>query len=218
MEVVCGHCSRRFKISDEKLPSGKTIATACPKCKNKIVIHAPQKHEHTGEGSKPASDDIVEGSYDASEKPFDFVEKEGKTALVCESDSTVKKAIFSALSSMQYHVTDARDISDALRCMRYHVYDLVLVDESFGSEDPGKNDILTYLRRLPMEIRRKIFVTLISGRYRTFDNMMAFKHSVNLILNVENADAAEKILVRAIADNDLFYRVFKDSLKSTGRI
>jgi hypothetical protein len=69
-----------------------------------------------------------------------------------------------------------------------------------------------------MDIRRNIFVTMISSRFHTMDNMMTFNKSVNLIINIKNIDDIDKILQRGIADNEFFYRVFRESLKKTGQI
>jgi len=69
-----------------------------------------------------------------------------------------------------------------------------------------------------MSIRRNIFVTLITNRFRTMDNMAAFNKSVNLIINLKNINEIEKILRRGVADNEVFYRVFKESLIKTGRV
>jgi hypothetical protein len=47
--------------------------------------------------------------------------------------------------------------------------------------------------------------------------MMAFNKSVNIIINTKNILDAEKILKRAITENDMFFRVFNESTKETGR-
>jgi len=221
MDIVCEHCQSKFKVPDEKIPAGKVVSLPCPKCKNKITVGAAPKPEAAASAVKKdesAVGDLHGDTYDASDKPFDFVEEEGKTALICESDDAIKKSIKSSLEKMEYHITDAKDIRDALRNMRYHVYDVILVDESFDTEDPDKNGVLEYLEVLSMSIRRNIFVILISQRYRTMDNMMAFNKSVNMVLNVKNIVDIEKILVRGIADNDFFYRVYKETQKKLGKI
>ena len=102
--------------------------------------------------------------------------------------------------------------------MRYHVYDLVVVDESFDTKNPDSNGVLIYLERLGMSVRRNIFVAMISSRYRTMDNMMAFHASVNLIINIKNIEDVGKILSRGITDTELFYRIYKENLKETGRV
>jgi hypothetical protein len=68
-----------------------------------------------------------------------------------------------------------------------------------------------------MTVRRKIFVAMISDRYRTMDNMMSFNASVNLIVNTKNIEDIGKILSRGITDTEMFYRIYKESLKESGR-
>jgi hypothetical protein len=69
-----------------------------------------------------------------------------------------------------------------------------------------------------MATRRNMFVAMVSDRFRTMDNMMSLNKSVNLIINVKNVDDIGKILSRGITDSEYFYRVFKESLKETGKI
>ena len=221
MDIVCEHCKSKFKVPDEKIPAGKTVSLPCPKCKNKITLGAAQKPEAAAAEAKKDAfplDNVQGDAYDASEKPFDFVEEEGKTALVCESDSAIKQIVISALEKMEYHITDAKDSRDAIRNMRYHVYDVILVDESFDTTNPDQSGVLGYLERLPMSVRHSIFVTLISQRYRTMDNMVAFNKSVNMLLNVKNIGDIEKILTRGVADNDVFYRTYKETQKKLGKV
>jgi hypothetical protein len=68
-----------------------------------------------------------------------------------------------------------------------------------------------------MSARRDIYVTMISSQYRTMDQMMAFRHSVNLIVNSKNIDDIGKIIQRGLTDHEFFYRVFKDTLTEVGR-
>jgi hypothetical protein len=102
--------------------------------------------------------------------------------------------------------------------MRYHVYDLIVINESYDTKNPESNGVLIYLERLSMAVRRKIFVAMISSRYRTMDNMMAFHASVNLIINIKNIADIGKILSRSITDTEMFYRVFTESLKEADRV
>jgi hypothetical protein len=98
------------------------------------------------------------------------------------------------------------------------VYDLIVVNESFDTKNPESNGVLIYLERLSMTVRRKIFVAMVSSRYRTMDNMMAFHASVNLIVNIKNIEDIGKILSRGITDTQLFYSVYKETLKESGRV
>ncbi len=221
MEITCDKCQSKFKISDEKLPAGKTAALKCPKCKEKIMV-GPILQGNEKEEKKIAEptvhEEIQAEDYDAADKPFDFIEEEGKTALVCESDPGVKEKITAALRSMEYHITEAESGRDALKKMRYHVYDLIMVDEEFDTADPDSNGILIYLERLNINIRRSIFVVLITNRFRTLDSMMAFNKSVNMVIHINNINEIDKILRRGMADNDVFYRRFNEGLREVGRL
>ena len=147
-----------------------------------------------------------------SDKPFDFVEEEGKTALLCESDPMIIKAITPVLDVLEYHITEVKNSREALKTMRYHSYDLIVVNEYFDAKNPDANGVLIYLERLHMSVRRNIFVTLITRRFRTMDNMAAFQKSVNMIVNVDNITDFDKILRRGMADFGIFYQAYKDCL------
>lgn len=220
MEITCDSCQSKFKIADEKIPTGKTASFPCPKCKNKITIK-PAEESQALEGDTKLDEDVDFGfeeedpgyEPEPSDSVFDFTEEEGQVALVCESDAVVKEKLLKALDLLEYHVMEATDNRDALRKMRYKVYDAVVVDEYFGTKNPDANGVLIYIQRLSMDIRRKMFVTLISDRYRTLDYMIAFNKSVNLIINKKNTDDIEKLLSRNITEHDMFYRIFKEVRK-----
>jgi predicted Zn finger-like uncharacterized protein len=221
MDIICKQCQSKFKIQDEKIPPDKTVVLTCPKCKNKISVtgpphkppRAPADHEPENQTLDRYEDDFEE----AYDEPFDFVEEEGATALICEMDPDVRKTCKESLVSLEYHVTEANNLRDALTKMRFHTYDLVVVNETFGVESAIENSILVYLQRLPMSVRRNIFVALLSDALRTMDNMMAYNRSVNLIINTKSMDDFYTILKRSMAENELFFKIFKETLKEEGR-
>ena len=106
---------------------------------------------------------------------------------------------------------------EALKQMRFHVFDVIVLNEKFDTENPEDNPIHSYMNRLAMVTRRNMFVTLVTDRFRTSDNMAAFNKSVNLVINPKNIDEIEKIIKRSIADNESFYRVYKESLARAGK-
>ena len=232
MDIVCKQCKSKFKIPDEKVPKDQIFTLSCPKCKSKISIDTrpgvPPSSEEKPQPSTAAEpvtkktiiDEVDSDTYDASEKPFDFLEEGAETALLCEPNPAVRGKIRSALENMEYNVTEPESDRDALKQMRFHVFDLVVLSEVFSSENPDENNVMKYLERLSMAIRRKIFVVLVTSQSRTMDNMAAFNKSVNMVVNTKNIDEdeIEKIIKKGLSDNTAFYRVFKDSLVKTGRI
>lgn len=230
MEIICKQCQSKFKIPNEKIPKGRVFSLTCPKCNNKISIDtrpaaspSPEKTQAVTAKPKPGLektifDEVVSGTYNASEKPFDFVEEGVETALLCEPDPAIRAKIRIALEKMKYNTTEPKSAVEALKQMRFHVFDLVVLNELFDTQDPDKNDVLKYMAQLAMDTRRNIFLALVSNRFRTMDDMMAFNKSVNIIVNVNNVDEMQKILKRSVDDNTAFYYVFKESLTKTGNV
>ena len=216
MNIICSTCSSKFKISDNKIPTDRVVSIPCPKCKSNITI------------SFKKSDDEIAGRFDFEEtdfdscespdKPFDFIEEEGKTALICESNPKFNEKFKNVTELMDYHSTTVSNSRDALAKMRYHTYDLIIVNELFDTKDPDSHVVITYLERLSMSLRRNTFVTVISDRYHTMDHLMALKKSTNLIINTKHIAETDKILSKMIASNDFFFRAFNETLKEIGRI
>jgi hypothetical protein len=230
MNVVCEKCRSKFQIPSQKVPKGQAFSVICPKCNNKVSVDtcvdiplSAKENANPSAKPKPVSnktiiEEVDSSAYDASEKPFDFVEQGVETALLCEPDPAIRSKIITALYNMGYHTTAPQTYKDTLKQMRFHVFDMVVLNEQFGTRDPDMNSVLNYLDRLNMSIRRNIFLALITTRFRTMDNMAAFNKSVNLIINLRNINEIEKILRRGLADNKAFYRILKESLIKTGRV
>ena len=221
MDVQCEQCNARFKLADEKIPPGQRVSLPCPSCKNKITIDtrkpaAAAPAPSVGSGGLFA--EVNGGSYDASERPFDFVEEGAQTALVCEQDPEVQNRIKSFLDNSGYHTTSPDSAREVLKQMRLHYFDLVVLNERFDTTDPDESNVLRYIDRLAIEIRRKMFVALISDRFRTMDEMMAFNKSVNLIINTQNSSDIDRIIKRGVADHTSFYKVFNESMEAAGKV
>jgi CheY-like chemotaxis protein len=169
------------------------------------------------EEEKTLLKEVASEGYDAADRPFDFVEEGGATALICESDPTVREKISDSLKDLGYRITAAAAAKDALKAMRFHVFDVVVLNELFDAADPQANSVLHYLADMPMTTRRRFFVALVSSQFRTMDNMAAFNHSVNIVINLKNIDEMGKIIKQGDADNKAFYHVFQETLQKMGK-
>jgi predicted Zn finger-like uncharacterized protein len=220
MDITCQSCQGKFRIDESKIPAGKSASVKCPRCKSALKIEAPkaeapdaaQAEGETGFDDLFDFDEDDSDGYDTADKPFDFIEEEGKAALVCESDALIREKLRPPLNVLEYNITEVPNSREALKKMRYHTYDLIIVNEYFDTQDPDANPLLIYLERQFMDVRRNMFVTLLTSRFRTMDHMMAFSKSVNLIMNIRNIDDFDKIIQRGLADYGLFYKVYKESI------
>lgn len=158
------------------------------------------------------------GSYDASDRPFDFIEEGTDTALICESDPSIRSKIIDFLQKDGIRITEPASAEEALKNMRFHVYQLIVIDEYYETDDDRENAILRYLNSLSMSVRRNIFVVLITRRFRTMDKMAAFNKSVNIVVNLKDMDQFGAIVKKGIAEHEAFYHVFKEALRKTGKI
>jgi CheY-like chemotaxis protein len=169
------------------------------------------------EEQKALLNEVASEGYDAADRPFDFVEEGGATALVCEPDPAVREKISVGLKELGYQITVPVSAKDALKAMRFHVFDVVVLNELFDTANPETNDLLQYLENLNMTTRRRIFVALVSEKYRTMDNMAAFNRSVNIVINLKSIGDAGKIVKQGVADNRAFYHVFQETLQKMGK-
>lgn len=225
MKIVCNSCSRKIEIPDEKVPKGKTFSITCPGCKEKISVNPEakgdanvakaRKAEEKADKKGNAKPDVLPGAEEGpAEDPFAFLEEGAKTAIICEENAKRSTAIKACLEKMGYHTYVSPNPRDTLKQMRYRVFDVVVVNESFGTRgDPDTNHVVKYLSQLQMVNRRNMFVCMLSERFKTGDNMQAFNKSVNAIISLDDMDDFEKLIDHLIKDNDLFYKTYRELLK-----
>ncbi|MFZ3045819.1 MAG: zinc-ribbon domain-containing protein [Desulfatirhabdiaceae bacterium] len=219
MDVTCSQCLGQFKIPDEKLPHEQVFAVGCPRCKNKITIDTRSHGEPASVQSlaKLATRSVDPENYELTDRAFDFIEPSTKTALICESESTIRTALSNELGSLGYYAIDASSAAIALKKMRFHIFNVMVINDSFNAPRPDVHIILEYLGGLLMEVRRNMFVILLSNQFRTTDNLSAFNKNVNLIINNKNLNEFSKIFTHGLADYQLFYHIFQESLTKTGK-
>ena len=92
-----------------------------------------------------------------------------------------------------------------------------MLGDGFDNQPLDHSVIVNYLNRLPMSVRRRIFLVLISENFKTMDNMMAFAISANVVINSKDIEKLHLILKKAVSENERFYKVFMDTLVETGK-
>ena len=229
MEIACSHCHTRVNIPDEKIPKGKKFSVTCPKCKEKIHIvpgengpgasgelnRHPPNETHSAPANQPAQQMTAE--YDAADKPFDFLDADAKTALLCIANPQAGTLAHGILSNMAYHIEKVDDIETALTRMKYHLFNVIIADDEFDMNRRGCAQLIKYLNEMDMTFRRKMVVLLLSSRLRSMDNMASFHLSVNQILNMNQITGMENLLQRTLNEHKQFYGIFNESLKKLGK-
>jgi CheY-like chemotaxis protein len=138
-------------------------------------------------------------------------------ALICVDDADRRTAVESALEELGYRPETAADAAEAVDRLRKVAYQVVVVDDTFDGGSALDNAVLTALNAIGMSVRRYMFVTLLAADVKTLDNATAFARSVNAVVNSSDVGQLTPLLRRAIADNDAFYRVFREVLQAAGK-
>lgn len=141
----------------------------------------------------------------------DFSE-DRKLAMTCFADPELAALAKQGLEAAGYSVHAPAKAVDALHWMRRGKYELVLIHEGF---DPG---FLKSLQPMPMSMRRHMCIGLAGKALKTLDNMAAFAHSVNFTVAERELDKIKGIGRQALADNDQFYRIFREAVHDAGKV
>jgi hypothetical protein len=151
----------------------------------------------------------------SSQDKMDFFELGDKTSLIC-SDSATLEAAKDTLRELGFKFHTAETPELAVERMRYTNYDCIIIHENFAGSSLRTNAVLNFLAPLPMAQRRYWFVCLVGPSFKTLDAMQAFAQSVHLVLNPIDLPNMTAILKKSLAEFELLYRAYKDSLAALG--
>jgi CheY-like chemotaxis protein len=247
MDVTCTSCGAKLKIPDSKLPPPQVrmVSITCPKCKSRLKIDrdqpggglapkkkaevkpdkqpAPKKKEDV---QKPAQTEAAEEEeenkgplfeYDEDVSPLEFYEEGTKLALVADGDAKHVKEITSVLEQLGYKTVVPLSIREAMGKLLFHHFDLIMLSEGFDGLSLEESPVINYLNSLSMSVRRRIFLALLSNKFKTMDLLKALGMSANLVINTDDLVNLSLVLKKGISDNDKFYKAFMDTLKEVGK-
>ncbi len=140
-----------------------------------------------------------------------------RSALVCEDNAEFRGAISAALEGLKYSIEFAAGAEDAFEKLKFNQYGIIVLNERFGGNTPENNAVYKFLQFMHMSARRSIFLALIGKDFKTGDNMTAFAKSSNITVNEKDIPNLKAVLKKSIADNDQFYKVFRESLVKMGK-
>jgi hypothetical protein len=234
MEIICAGCNTKLNIPDEKLPKDQTVRINCPKCKTRLTIEPQDAWQEAfikeNMNSEPEESEIqfvsslkkMKGStpYSNEEQDDDYAieyYEDAKLALVM-ADENLNTIIKPAVEERNYKFISAPTIREALLKLRYHHFDLIILTDGFDGQEIAGGPIMNYLNHMSMSGRRRIFLTLISDKYKTMDEMMAYSLSANMVVNTREIISLNILLKRGIQEYEQFYKVFMDILQEEGKM
>lgn len=220
MQITCDQCSKTINIPDEKVPPDKAFNLTCPSCKNKIRVdqHLKAKKEDDDLGEDAAADTlfaITEEHFEEDETP-PIYDQNDKVALIL--DPRHYDTIAQVLTDLGYKLETARSPEHGVHKLKFFHYNVMVFHENFGVESLEESPLYQYVLNMPMSTRRKTFIALIGKDFKSTDNLQALAYSVNQVINEKDLDKLDIMLKKGITDNDIFYRIYRETMETLGRV
>jgi hypothetical protein len=225
MQVTCNACQRSMNIPDEKLPKNQAFSITCPGCKTKIKVDQHLKPKESEPASPPVLEEKEEtvdtASMVVSQEEFeddeDLVIYDENDQLALILDDNNKDVWTKALEEKEFKIQYARSPEHAVHKMKFTHFHFVALNENFGNVALDENPFYQTLIEMPMVTRRNIFFALVGTNFKSLNNMQAFQKSTNVVINEKDLDKLGDILKKSISENEIFYKVYKETLHAMGK-
>ena len=217
MQVECSSCNKEINIPDNKIPQGQAFNLTCPSCKTKMRVDQHLKPPASDPAeSVDAISMVVDEEFEDDEEEIEIYDEHDKIALILDRQND--DLWTTALTELEYKLQRAKSPEHAVHKLKFNQYHVVAFHEKFGGSTLETSPLYEFIRDMPMDTRRKIFVALVGENFTTLDNMEALAYSVNLVINQKELDQLEAILKKSIGDNDNFYKVYRETMTALGKL
>src|SRR5436190_11330256 len=115
---------------------------------------------------------------------LDVFEPGDKTALICMDVPEMERLVVEQMRELSYKVHTGFYIDDLLFKLRTHTYDVLIIAENFGAMKLEENPLLAEAVHSPAAQRHRQLLVLVGASVKTGDEMQAFQHSVDLVINL----------------------------------
>jgi hypothetical protein len=141
---------------------------------------------------------------------FEFITATDKPALLGLSTPELQETAKNALEQLGYKVHTAVNHGEFLHKFAQVPYQVVVIEELFSANNPGENESLLALQRMPMALRRHCAVALFGFNMATFNPMQAFQLCVHAVVNPSEMFLLIQLIQKAVADNDMFLHTYRE--------
>jgi predicted Zn finger-like uncharacterized protein len=135
-----------------------------------------------------------------------------RRVLACLALEAERFRVQEALRGHEYDLLTAETTERAIERLQHSgLVDVLLIDESFEAEQNGTTTVMRYVNSFHLGRRRRLYVALVSPRYRTLDTQLAFALGVNVLVNVSDLGELPAVLNKSIREFNTLYRAFNEA-------
>ncbi len=223
MQVTCNACQRSMNIPDDKLPKDQAFSITCPGCKTKIKVdqHLKPKESEPAPPPEEKEETVDTASMVMNQEEFEddedlvIYDENDQIALVLDDNN--KDVWTKALEEKEFKIQYARSPEHAVHKMKFTHFHFVALNENFGNVPLVANPFYQTVIEMPMVTRRNIFFALVGANFTSLNNMQAFQKSANVVINEKDLEKLGDILKKSISENEIFYKVYKETLHAMGK-
>jgi hypothetical protein len=141
---------------------------------------------------------------------LDLISPTDKPALLAISDPDLLGSCKAVLHELGYKVHAAADHNDFSSRFARIQYQVVIIEEKFGSASAADNASLQNVQTMPMNQRRHATIFLLGDSLQTLNTMQAFQQSVHAVIHRNDISSLSQIAQQVIAENNLFLNIYRE--------
>ncbi len=172
MQLECSSCNKEINIPDNKIPQGQAFNLTCPSCKTKMRVDQHLKPPASDPAeSLDATSMLVDEEFVADDDEIEIYDEHDKIALILDRQND--DLWTTALTELDYKLQRAKSPEHTVHKLRFNQYHVVALHENFGNSTLDTSPLYEFIRYMPMNARRNIFVALVVYNFKTLYNMEA---------------------------------------------
>ena len=148
---------------------------------------------------------------------LDIFQPGEKTAMVCVDVPEMQRLISEQMAELGYKAQLGFSLADIQLKLRAQQHDLLVISEHFGGATACTNVLLDEAVHAPAAQRHKQFLVLIGSQLTSNDEMQAFQHSVDLVVNIADVMHLRALVRRGLARAEEFYGPFHQMTQAQSR-
>jgi CheY-like chemotaxis protein len=142
---------------------------------------------------------------------FEFIGPDDKPAMMCLTSPdliAITQGLLAELGYKVHHVTNEAEFTARYPQLPYQV---VIIEECFGCDNPADNTTLKQIQWMPMGRRRQTTFILMGASFQTLNSMEAYGQSVHAVVNLVDLANLGQVIQKVTSETDLFLATFRDT-------